>query len=433
MSHSINDDAGNLVNHQLTTPATEKKPRIKTIAAITIGNGLEFYDFTIFSFFATIIGKQYFPIESPGVALLMAFATYGVGFLMRPLGSLFLGQYADRRGRKAALTLTLWLMAIGSAIFVFTPTYQSIGLAAPALIVFARLLQGFAIGGELGASTSYLMEFATKGNRGYYTSWQFFSQGLSVLMGAMVGLGLTALLSESQMYEWGWRVPFIIGLLVIPVGQYIRNTLQEQEKNEVQHVSFWKVASNQRIALLAGILIAIGGTSANYVVLHYMANYAISQLNVGMGHGIFLGCVAGFIQICFCGLAGKVCDRFGYKKMVLITRILMLIAIYPAFLLIETFPVAPVMAAVIVLLTILLILNTVPSLVLLGTIFPKEFRATGLSFTYSISTVIFGGFAQFFCTMLIKITGNNSAPALYILICGFISLLGLLLVKEKEW
>lgn len=192
------------------------------------------------------------------------------------------------------------------------------------------------------------------------------------------------------------------------------------------------MAVRHKVSLAAGILISIGGTSANYVILHYMANYAISQLNVGMVNGIFLGCVAGFIQICFCGLAGKVCDRFGYKKMVLMTRIVMLITIYPAFLLIESFPVAPVMAAVIVLLTILLIFNTVPSLVLLGTIFPREFRATGLSFTYSISTVIFGGFAQFFCSLLIKMTGNNSAPAIYILVCGAISLLGLLLAKEKE-
>ncbi|GKO89299.1 MFS transporter [Klebsiella pneumoniae] len=427
MSHSLNDDV-----HCTSAPLEKKHPKGKTIAAITIGNGLEFYDFTIFSFFATIIGKHFFPTESAGTSLLMAFATYGVGFIMRPLGSLFLGQYADKHGRKAALTLTLWLMAIGSAIFVLAPTYQNIGIYAPILIVIARLLQGFAIGGELGASTSYLMEFATKNSRGYYSSWQFFSQGLSVLMGALVGLGLTALLTTEQLNGWGWRIPFIIGLLVIPVGQYIRNTLPEQHTPAKEQASLWTMAVRHKISLIAGILISIGGTSANYVILHYMANYAISQLNVGMANGIFLGCVAGFIQICFCGLAGKICDRFGYKKMVLITRVMMLIAIYPAFLLIENFPVAPVMAAVIVLLTILLIFNTVPSLVLLGTIFPREFRATGLSFTYSISTVIFGGFAQFFCSLLIKMTGNNSAPAMYILVCGLISLLGLFLAKEKE-
>lgn len=427
MSHSLNDDV-----HCPAAPLTKPHPKGKTIAAITIGNGLEFYDFTIFSFFATIIGKHFFPAESSGTPLLMAFATYGVGFIFRPLGSMYLRQYADKYGRKAALTLTLWLMAIGSAIFVLAPTYQSIGIYAPALIVIARLLQGFAIGGELGASTSYLMEFATKNSRGYYSSWQFFSQGLSVLMGALVGLGLTALLTNNQLNEWGWRVPFIIGLLVIPVGQYIRNTLPEQHAPLKEHSSLWTMAVRHKVSLCAGILISIGGTSANYVVLHYMANYAISQLNIGMVNGIFLGCVAGFIQICFCGLAGKMCDQFGYKKMVLITRILMLIAIYPAFLLIEAIPIAPVMAGVIILLTILLIFNTVPSLVLLGIIFPREFRATGLSLTYSVSTVIFGGFAQFFCSLMIKMTGSNSAPAIYIFVCGIVSLQGLLLAKEKE-
>ncbi|MDE1166132.1 MAG: MFS transporter [Pseudomonas sp.] len=421
-------------NTTLMPPAVSAQPsaplagRRKNIAAVTIGNGLEFYDFTVYSFFATVIGKQFFPAEGAN-QLLLAFATYGIGFFMRPLGSILLGQYADRVGRKAAMLLTLWLMAIGALLFVLTPSYQQIGIAAPLLIVFARLLQGFAIGGEVGASTSYLLEKAGKHERGYFTSWQFFSQGLSVLLGAVVGLSVNYLLTPEQVQSWGWRLPFALGLLVIPVGAYMRRHLQEsdQVKHQASHRLSWNL---HRRPLLAGVLIAIGGTSGSYVILHYLSNYAVAQLHLPLTVGIWTGCAAGAVQVALAISAGRACDRVGRKRQILWSRLALLALIYPAFMLLEHFPGLPMLVAVASTLSALLVFNMVPSLALLAEIFPPAVRATGLSVTYSVSSIIFGGFAQFFCTLLISLTGNPSAPALYLMGCGLLSLIGLMLVKE---
>jgi MFS transporter, MHS family, proline/betaine transporter len=194
----------------------------RKIAAITLGNGLEFFDFSIYTYFATILGRRFFPVGDPMTELLISLAAFGVGFLVRPLGGVVLGIYADRAGRKAALRLTLWLMALGSALFVATPDYSHIGIAAPIMLVFGRLIQGFALGGEVGASTSMLLEYAAENNRAYFCSWQLFSQALSTLVGSFVAIVATNTMSPQDLEGWGWRVPFLVGLLLIPLGSYIR-------------------------------------------------------------------------------------------------------------------------------------------------------------------------------------------------------------------
>jgi MFS family permease len=295
--------------------------------------------------------------------------------------------------------------------------------------VFARLLQGFAIGGEVGASTTYLMEKADSHERGYFTSWQFFSQGLSVLLGAVVGLSVNYALTEEQVMAWGWRLPFVIGLLVIPVGSYMRRHLQEsdQVKHDVSHRLSW---GEHKRALVAGILIAIGGTSASYVILHYLSNFAVAQLHLPLSAGIWTGCAAGAVQVALAVASGRACDRWGRKRMIFWSRLALLLLIYPAFVLLQHSPTLPALVIVASTLAALLVCNTVPSLVLLAEIFPAQVRATGLSVTYALASIIFGGFAQFFCTLLISLTGNPSAPAFYLIVCGLVSLLGLALVKE---
>lgn len=426
MKHTSSTAASLAPGALVQTPSGRKT----SIAAVTIGNGLEFYDFTVYSFFATVIGKQFFPGEGSS-QLLLALATYGIGFFMRPLGSILLGQYADRVGRKAAMVLTLWLMAIGSLIFVTTPGYAQIGVAAPMLIVFARLLQGFAIGGEVGASTSYLLEKADSHERGYFTSWQFFSQGLSVLLGAIVGLGVNYALTAEQVAAWGWRIPFVIGLLVIPVGSFMRRHLNESEhvQRDVSHRLSWRL---HKRALVAGVLIAIGGTSGSYVILHYLSNFAVAQLQLPLSVGIWTGSAAGAVQVALAVASGRACDRWGRKRMIFWSRLALLVLIYPAFMLLQYSPTLPALIAVAGTLAALLVCNTVPSLVLLAEIFPASVRATGLSVTYALSSIIFGGFAQFFCTLLISLTGNPGAPAFYLIACGLLSLVGLTLVREPE-
>ncbi|EHP38146.1 major facilitator superfamily permease, partial [Cupriavidus basilensis OR16] len=209
-------------------PTTTARPHSRrAIVAAAIGNGLEMYDFTVYSFFAATIGKLFFPSSSPLASLLLSFATFGAGFVMRPLGAVLIGNLADQRGRKAALTLTIVLMTAGTALIAFTPTHASIGVAATVLVVIGRLLQGLSAGGEIGAASALLLESASKRNRCFLVSWQAATQGGAALLGALTGAAVSALLSPDAMLEWGWRLPFMLGLLIAPVGMYIRRHLHE--------------------------------------------------------------------------------------------------------------------------------------------------------------------------------------------------------------
>ena len=200
--------------------------RRRVIAGTTIGNALEFFDFTVFTFLMLVIGPLFFPAAS-GYGQLLLTTAFGVGFLMRPVGGMLIGSYADRHGRRAAMTLTLWLMGLGCGLIALAPTYAQMGIAGPVIMVLARLIQGFAAGGEVGASTTLLVEHAPPSRRGFYSSWQFGSQSLGVMLGALVVALLTAALTPEQMKDWGWRVPFVIGILTVPVGAYIRRNLEE--------------------------------------------------------------------------------------------------------------------------------------------------------------------------------------------------------------
>ena len=417
-------------------PVLRAAPRRRVIAAITIGNGLEFYDFTVYSFFAVLIGKLFFPVSGGIGQLMLSLATFGVGFVARPLGGLLIGLYADRVGRKPAMALTLWLMGLGSLLFVVSPTYAQAGLAAPLLIVLARLLQGFALGGEVGASTALLMEYADDHSRGYYGSWQLFSQGVSVLLGAVVGLSLTNGLSPDALQSWGWRVPFAIGILVIPLGLYIRRHLEETAEAPAagapghEHAGLAGIFRAHGRVVVAGVLVTIGGTSATYIVLHYMTSYAVTMLKIPLGLSMAAGCVAALVQVALSAQAGRLSDRIGRKPAILWSRVAMLALVYPAFMLLNARPSLGMLLAVVAVLALLLVLNTVPSVVLITELFPRRIRASGLSVVYCIGVLIFGGFAQLIATWLIELTGNASAPALYVIGCGLISLVGLAMVPE---
>nr|WP_257993464.1 MFS transporter [Cupriavidus pauculus] len=222
------------------TPATSAArgpARHRAVIAAAIGNGLEIYDFTVYSFFAATIGRLFFPASSPMASLLLSFATFGAGFVMRPLGAVLIGSMADRRGRKAALTLTIGLMTAGTALIAFTPSYATIGVAATVLVVLGRLLQGLSAGGEVGAASALLMESATQDRRCFLVSWQAATQGAAALLGALTGAAVSATLSPEALQSWGWRVPFMVGLLIAPVGIYIRRHLEETHTESRAHAS----------------------------------------------------------------------------------------------------------------------------------------------------------------------------------------------------
>lgn len=412
---------------------SRQKVSARAILAITLGNGLEFFDFTVYTFFATVIGKLYFPVGSAFGQLMLSLATFGVGFAMRPLGGIFIGAYADRVGRKPALMLTLRLMAIGSLMFVITPTYAQIGIAAPILIVLGRLVQGFAIGGELGASTTLLLEYADDHSRGFYGSWQLFSQALSILLGAICGLALTNGLEPVTLESWGWRVPFMLGMLVVPVGMYIRRHLNETADQAHAAEGLGSVAmvfGTYRAQMLAGVLLVIGGTAGNYIILNYLTNYAATLLHIPLKQAMWAGLIAALVSMLLAPFAGSLSDRIGRKKAILLTRLPMLAVIYPAFVLLNANPTLPTLLWITASLSVLLILNAVPTVVILPELFPRRVRATGMSLVYCFGVLVFGGFAQFIATGLIQLTGNPCAPALYVIGCGLLSLFGLVMVKE---
>ncbi|MBS0448891.1 MAG: MFS transporter [Proteobacteria bacterium] len=418
-------------------PSPKVTPSAKKIAAITIGNGLEFFDFSIYTFFAAMIGKQFFPGESEIARLLLSLAVFGVGFVMRPLGGIVIGNYADRAGRKPAMTLTLWLMALGSAVFVLAPTQAQIGIAAPVIIIVGRLIQGFAVGGELGASTSMLLEYATDRTRGYYCSWQLFSQALSTLAGSALGLALTATMSTEALESWGWRIPFAIGLLVIPVGAYIRRHLEETgdvaapgARGPKPPSALSVVLRDYKRELLIGFGLIVGGTTANYLVLHYLTNYAKVVLHMPFSLGLWAAWIAAGMQMLLAPIAGKTADRYGRKPVIVIAFVLLCVLVLPAFMLMDSTRSATGLFTAVFMLVIPLAFSSVSAVVLITELFPKAIRATGLSLVYALGVSIFGGFAQFNATWLIQQTGSNLAPAWYMIACGAVSLIAVMCTRE---
>ncbi|TCG03369.1 MFS transporter [Paraburkholderia steynii] len=420
----------------------QRASHAKAIAAITLGNGLEFFDFTIYSFFATIIGKLYFPVEGQLAQLMLAVGTFGVGFIMRPVGGVVLGAYADRAGRKAAMSLTLWLMTLGSAIIAFAPTYASIGLAAPVLVILARLIQGFALGGEIGASTSLLMEYGSDRTRGFYGSWQFVSQGLNTVVGSLLGVALAAMLSTHALESWGWRVPFVIGMAMGPIGVYIRRHLDETlplpaSSDHSAALEAATVAKPVREifgthmgSIVTGVVTTIGGTAANYIVLFYLSTYAIKILHMPMSLALWASWTAALVTVICSPFAGSLSDRYGRKRVLWVSRVLLIAGVYPAFMVINAVPTVPVLLSVVAVLGVLVAFTAVPNIVMLPEMFPREIRATGMSIVYCLGVSIFGGFAQFFATWLIQLSGNTLAPAWYLIGCGLVSLLALPFVRE---
>jgi MHS family proline/betaine transporter-like MFS transporter len=420
----------------VTSPITPISRR-RTIVATTIGNALEFFDFTVYGFLALVIGKLFFPTFDSYGQLLLTVASFGVGFIMRPLGGILIGAYADRAGRKKAMTLTIFLMALGCAMIAVAPTYAQIGVAAPVLIVLARLIQGFSAGGEVGASTTLLVEHATPANRGYLASWQFASQGLGILLGAAVVGGLSFALGPQGMESWGWRVPFVIGMLIAPVGMYIRRHLHESLDTEAvqaasaeRRSSLAEVCGEHGKTVLSAILAITGGTAAAYVVTFYMPTYAVRQLGLPPTVALFGAALTGLLSFGLAPLVGLLSDRVGRKRLIVWGRIAMMVLIYPGFLWLNMSPTPAVLFTVVGLLSIALVVQTVPAITMLPEMFPKHVRASGMSLVYSVGVSLFGGFSPFVSTWLVNATGSKLAPAWYLLGMTLVSFIGLLWLKD---
>uniref|UniRef100_UPI003F8424DB MFS transporter n=1 Tax=Cupriavidus ulmosensis TaxID=3065913 RepID=UPI003F8424DB len=416
------------------TTAPKPLSKVSAVSAITIGGALELYDSGVYNFFALLIVPLYFPVGNPLGQLLLSFGTFGAGYLMRPLGGLVIGAYADRVGRKPAVVLSMWLMAFSALILVVTPPYAQLGVLAPVLMILARLIQGFAIGGEMGSASAMLLEYADERSRGFYTSWQASSQGVAAVFAALVALVLSHALPPSALESWGWRVAFLIGILVIPIGQIIRRRLEEtlvlEPKKATKKDGGRKLLKAHWRELLASVLLMIGLAASVHIIAFYLANYATFQLHISRGDAIWAGFVASLVLAVFAPLSGWLCDRIGRRKVVWWSRVALLVMIYPAFSLLNRFPSLTCLLVVVGLLAVPMAMTSPATMVLVSEVLPQRLRATGMSVTYYVAIAVFGGFAQLFSTMLIQVTGNPNAPALYVIGCGVVSLIGLAMVPE---
>jgi MHS family proline/betaine transporter-like MFS transporter len=404
----------------------------RAVVSASIGNALEWFDLVVYGFFAVTIAKLFFPAGDDTVSLLLTLGTFGVSFFMRPLGAIVLGAYADRVGRKAALTLSILLMMSGTLIIAVLPTYASIGLAAPIILVFARLLQGFSAGGEFGSATAFLAEHVPQ-RRGFFSSWQVGSQGLTTLLAALFGVLLTGQLSAEQLSSWGWRVPFVFGLLIGPVAYYIRRRVDESPEFLAATATRTPLAdtfSSQKERLLIGVGLVILATVSSYLVL-FMPTYGIKQLGLPPSSAFAAILLTGLIQIVFSPVVGHLSDRHGRTGIMLVCATLILVLIYPAFAFLVAYPTFGSLLIVQIVFGFLMTGYFAALPALLAEMFPVQTRTTGLSLSYNIAVTLFGGFGPFIIAWLIRASGTKVAPSFYMIFAALISLAALIAARKR--
>ncbi|CAD6546396.1 MFS transporter [Paraburkholderia metrosideri] len=413
---------------------SQPSSQLRTIAACSIGNALEMYDFTVYSFFAMLIGKLFFPVHSAYGSLLLAVGTFGIGFVMRPLGAMVIGSFADRRGRKAAMTLTISLMVCGTLCIAFAPTYATAGTLGTLAIVFGRVLQGFSLGGEIGASTAMLMESGSFGSRGFRIGWQGASQGFAALLGALSGAVLYASLSQEALESWGWRLPFLFGLLIAPVGLYIRAHLDETlDSNATEAHPLTTLFTEHGSKIVRGMLSIVAATVGMYLVVFFMPTYLVRVLHLPTSLSLMAGCVSGATMAVMCLVSGLIADRtVARKPIALASVVLTTLLIYPAIWTMNMYPSVPVALAIIALITAVSSFGSASMLLLLMEMFPASVRASGLSVIYSIGVALFGGSAQFIVTWLLARTGNPMSLALYMIACGIVTVCAMSSLPEPR-
>jgi MFS transporter, MHS family, proline/betaine transporter len=415
------------------TNAVVRQTSRQAVSAAVIGNVLEWYDFAVYGFLASIIGKTFFPSGDDVSQLLAAFAVYGVGFLARPIGGIVIGRIGDTRGRKTALILTIMLMAAGTVLIGLIPGYATIGIAGPLLVLIARLMQGFSAGGEWGGSTAFIVEWAEEGERGFLGSFQQCSVSAGLLLGSGVAALVATLLEPATMEAWGWRVPFLLGALLGPVGIYMRRNIDETPAYEKAMrtpaaaadddvAPFWLAARAFGFTIL--------WTVAFYIFLNYMPTFIKTYAKVSSAAALWSNTIGLLVLVVAIPIMGRLSDRIGRKPLLLACCICFIVLPYPVFALYLSAPPLGVIIAVQVVFGLIIAMFSGAGPAAISEIFPTRIRSTWMTTGYALSVAIFGGFAPYIATWLITTTGSPISPVYYVIAAAVVSTIVIARLKE---
>lgn len=416
--------------------ASRPGSKIGAVVRVSLGNFLEMYDFMVFGYYAAAIGRAFFPTRNEYASLMLAMMTFGTGYLMRPLGAVVLGAYIDHHGRRKGLLVTLSLMALGTLSIGVMPGYETIGLFAPLLVVAGRMLQGLSAGVEVGGASVYLSEIATPGRKGFFVSWQSASQQVAVIFAALIGLVLSSTLRPEQMAGWGWRVPLLIGSMLIPFLLLLRRSLTETDefkarKHHPGSAEIWRtVLTNWRLMIL-GMMLTTTTTVTFYLITAYMPTYGSSVLHLSATSSMLVTLFVGISNFCWLPLMGALSDRVGRRPLLLLFSTVALVTPYPVLLWLVSDPSFSRLLAAALWLSMIFGSYNGAMVVFLTEVMPANVRVSGFSFAYSLATAIFGGFTPAVSTWLIHETGNAAMPGAWMALAGLMSLTATLILTSR--
>lgn len=424
----------------MNEPAARRAVPIRHVMAVFVGNGLEFYDFLTFSYFAVYIARTFYPEESGAAGLLATLATFGAGFVTRPIGAIILGRMGDTIGRKPTMLITFSMMGLAITGLALTPSYNAIGYAAPALVLLFRLVQGFALGGEVGPTTAFMAEAAPPHRRGFYLSMQYATQDSASLVAGCIGVALANLLTDTQLQEWGWRAAMLLGASIVPFGLMLRRSLPET-LHKADDAALAPDATTGSLSLRArirpylaitvlGLMMLTASTIGAYTI-SYMTTYALDTLHLSAALAFGVTIVNGSFSVAFEALSGWLSDRFGRKPVMIIPGILLVLAIFPCFWAIDHFRNVTALYGAEAIMVIFAAVSSVPVIVTITEQLPPSIRSGAVATIYAFAISIFGGSTQFMIKWLITVTANPLAPAYYWTGAAIIGLIAMMLVRES--
>lgn len=422
---------------QAPSQPPEITSRVGAILRATGGNFLEMFDFFLFGFYATYIAKAFFPTVNEVNGLLLAFTTFWLGALMRPIGAIVLGAYIDRIGRRKGLIVTLMIMAMGTVCIAVSPTYETIGLAAPVIVLIGRLLQGFSAGVELGGVSIYLFEIATPGNKGFYTSFQSASQQVAIFVAAIIGFVMNAALTPQQIADGGWRIPFFIGCLIVPFIFLLRRSLQEtpeflaQKRHPTAAEIFESMLANWPIVLF-GMLMVVLTTVTFYLITVYTPTFGRSVLKLTQEESLLVTLAVATTNFLWLPIGGAISDRVGRKAVLLTIAVLAFVTAYPALAWLVAAPTFAKMLAVDLLFSFYFGVYNGAMVAALSELVPAHVRATSFSLAFSLAAALFGTATPVVSTLLIDFTGDKASPGFWLMLAGLCGIIATLVLYRTS-